>query len=113
MTNLLAQAIDCDDPNQAARIIRDALGIEGDDVVNYCFPDDLAGRSRAARPIYWRVAQDRSPLSRVVTEPRRFPPPGPSRRRPALSCRLGVERLGVRAGLKIKTHTPFCKHPGS
>jgi hypothetical protein len=38
MTNLLAQAINCDDPNQAARIIRDALGIESDDVVNYCFP---------------------------------------------------------------------------
>jgi hypothetical protein len=40
MTNLLAQAIDCYDPNQAAQIIRDALGIECDDVVN--FPDDLA-----------------------------------------------------------------------
>ena len=38
MTNLLAQAIDCEDPNRAARIIRDALGIESDDVVNYCFP---------------------------------------------------------------------------
>ena len=42
MTNLLAQAIDCDDPDQAAKIIRDALGIESDDVVNYCFPTDLA-----------------------------------------------------------------------
>jgi hypothetical protein len=38
MTNLLAQAINCDDPDQAARIIRDALGIESDDVVHYCFP---------------------------------------------------------------------------
>ena len=40
MTNLLAQAIDCDDPDQAARIIRDALGIESDDAVSYCFPKD-------------------------------------------------------------------------
>jgi hypothetical protein len=38
MTNLLAQAIDCDDADRAARIIQDALGIESDDVVNYCFP---------------------------------------------------------------------------
>ena len=38
MTNLLAQAINCDDPDRASRIIRDALGIENDDVVNYCFP---------------------------------------------------------------------------
>ena len=35
MTNLLEQAINCDNPHQAARIIRDALGIESDDVVNY------------------------------------------------------------------------------
>ena len=38
MTNLLAQAIDCDDPDRAAKMIRDVLGIESDDVVNYCFP---------------------------------------------------------------------------
>jgi uncharacterized protein HemY len=42
--------IDCDDPDQAARIIRDALGIECDDVVNYCFPttwpDDRERRTR-------------------------------------------------------------------
>jgi hypothetical protein len=42
MTNLLAQAIDCDDPDQAARIIRDALGIESDDVVKLLLPNDLA-----------------------------------------------------------------------
>ena len=35
MTNLLQQAINCDDADRAARIIRDALGIERDDVVNY------------------------------------------------------------------------------
>jgi uncharacterized protein HemY len=38
MSNLLEQAIDCDDGDRAAKIIRDALGIESDDVVNYCFP---------------------------------------------------------------------------
>ena len=38
MTNLLQQAINCDDADRAARIIRHALGIESDDVVNYCFP---------------------------------------------------------------------------
>ncbi len=38
MTNLLQQAINCDDADRAARIIQDALGIESDDVVNYCFP---------------------------------------------------------------------------
>ena len=36
--NLLAQAIACNDPDRAAELIRDALGIESDDVVNYCFP---------------------------------------------------------------------------
>ena len=38
MTNLLEQAIGCDDGDRAAKIIKDALGIESDDVVNYTFP---------------------------------------------------------------------------
>ena len=38
MTNLLQQAINCDDGYRAARIIQEALGIESDDVANYCFP---------------------------------------------------------------------------
>ena len=38
MANLLAQAINSDDGDRAAKLIRDALGIESDDVVNYCFP---------------------------------------------------------------------------
>ena len=38
MSNLLEQAINCDDPDRAARIIQDALGIESGDVVNYCCP---------------------------------------------------------------------------
>ncbi len=38
MTNLLEQAIACDDGDRAAKIIQNALGIESDDVANYCFP---------------------------------------------------------------------------
>ena len=40
MANLLEQAINCDDGDRAAKIIRDALGIESDDVANYCFPKE-------------------------------------------------------------------------
>jgi hypothetical protein len=32
MTNVLEQAINCDDGDRAAKLIRDALGIESDDV---------------------------------------------------------------------------------
>jgi hypothetical protein len=50
MSNLLAQAIDCDDADRAAKMIRDALGIESDDVVNYCFPTQWpADREQRAR----------------------------------------------------------------
>jgi hypothetical protein len=45
MPNLLAQAINCNDADRAAKIIQDALGIESDPVVNYCFPEGMAGRS--------------------------------------------------------------------
>jgi hypothetical protein len=38
MPNLLEQAISSDDADHAARILQDALGIESDDVANYCFP---------------------------------------------------------------------------
>ena len=41
-----------DNADRAAKIIRDALGIESDDVVNYCFPKDWsADRERRARYI--------------------------------------------------------------
>jgi hypothetical protein len=52
MANLLAQAINCDDADRAAKMIRDALGIEIDDVVNYCFPTQWpSDRERRARYI--------------------------------------------------------------
>jgi len=38
MTNVLERAINCDDGDRAARIIMDALGIETDEVANYCLP---------------------------------------------------------------------------
>jgi hypothetical protein len=38
MTNLLERAISTDDADRAAKIIQDALGIESDEVANYCFP---------------------------------------------------------------------------
>ncbi len=52
MTNLLPQAINSDDADHAAKIIRCALGIENDDVVNYCFPKEWpADRERRAKYI--------------------------------------------------------------
>jgi hypothetical protein len=38
MPNLIEQAIRTDDPKHAATLIKQALGIESDDVINYCFP---------------------------------------------------------------------------
>ncbi len=38
MSNLLEQAIACDDGDLAAKLIQDALGIGSDDIANYCFP---------------------------------------------------------------------------
>jgi hypothetical protein len=47
----VAQAINCDG-DRAAKMIQDALGIEKDDVVNYCFPKEWpADRERRARYI--------------------------------------------------------------
>jgi hypothetical protein len=52
MTNLLQQAIDCDDAYRLTKLIQDALGIESDDVVNYCFPKEWpADREQRARYI--------------------------------------------------------------
>ena len=52
MANLLERAIDCDDGDDAGKLIRDALGIESDEVANYMFPKTWpANRARAsARP---------------------------------------------------------------
>ena len=52
MANLLEQAINCDDRDRAAKI---ALGIENDDVINYCFPKTWPqDRGQRANSIgYW------------------------------------------------------------
>ena len=61
MRNLLEQAIDCDDGDHAAKLIRDALGIESDDVANYVFPKKWPNdRERRARIIgEWLRAEAR------------------------------------------------------
>jgi hypothetical protein len=52
MSNLLEQAINCNDGDRAAKIIQEALGIESDDVANYCFPKDWpSDREMRARVI--------------------------------------------------------------
>jgi hypothetical protein len=38
MTNLLEDAISANDGDWAARLIQNALGIESNEVANYCFP---------------------------------------------------------------------------
>ena len=52
MANLIEPAIDWDDGDLAAKIIQHALGIESDDVANYCFPKTWPeDRERRARII--------------------------------------------------------------
>ena len=52
MANLLEQAIECDDGDNAANLIRDALGIEFDEIANYVFPKTWpANREQRARII--------------------------------------------------------------
>jgi hypothetical protein len=52
MANLLEQAINSNDGDLAAKMIQDALGIESDDLANYCFPKTWPeDRERRARII--------------------------------------------------------------
>jgi hypothetical protein len=52
MPNLLAEAIASDDPDRATKLIRDALGIESDDVATYWFRREWqVDRERRARYI--------------------------------------------------------------
>jgi hypothetical protein len=50
MTNLLEQAINCNDGDRAAKIIRDALGIESNDVASYCFPEEWPTNRASSAP---------------------------------------------------------------
>ena len=52
MTNLLEREISTDDADRAAKIIQNALGIESDEVANYCFPKSWpSDREQGARII--------------------------------------------------------------
>lgn len=58
--NLLEQAINCNDGSRAAKMIRDALGIESDDVANYCFPKEWpANREHRANIVEWLQTEAR------------------------------------------------------
>ena len=59
MPNLLVQAINRDDADRAAKIIQDALGNRIRRRRQLLLPEELAGRSRAARPNHRRMAADR------------------------------------------------------
>ena len=52
MSNLLERAISTEDADRAAKIIQDPLGIESNEVANYCFPKTwLRDREQRARII--------------------------------------------------------------
>ena len=52
MTNLLERAISTGDGTRAVKIVQDVLGIESDEVANYCFPKTWpSDRERRARII--------------------------------------------------------------
>ena len=61
MPNLLEQAIGADNGELATKIIQDALGIESDDVANYCFPKTWpVDREQRARIIgEWLQTEER------------------------------------------------------
>ena len=61
MRNVIEQAIDCNDGDDAAKLIRDALRIESDEVANYVFPKTWpSDRERRARIIgEWLRAEAR------------------------------------------------------
>ena len=52
MTNLLEQAINCNDGDRAAKIFQDALVIHDSDIANHVFPQSWPkGRDQRARII--------------------------------------------------------------
>jgi hypothetical protein len=61
MANLLERAIESDDSDYASKMIRNALGIETDDVANYVFPKKWpTDREQRARIIgEWLKAEAR------------------------------------------------------
>jgi len=72
MTNLLEQAISCDDGELAAKIIQDALGIESDDVGELLLPQGMANGSRTARCRHRRMASVGSALPGLTSSSGQF-----------------------------------------
>jgi uncharacterized protein HemY len=62
MTNLIEQAINGNDGERAAKMIRDALGIESDDVVDYCFPKEWPTNREQRANIIAEWLQTEGPL---------------------------------------------------
>jgi hypothetical protein len=61
MTNLLVRAISTDDGDRAAKIIQNALGIESDEVADYCFPKSCpatVSNGRGSSEIGWERKPD-------------------------------------------------------
>ena len=58
MTNVLKRAINCEDSERAAEIIMDALGIETDELANFCLKHWPSERKQRARIIgHWLHAE--------------------------------------------------------
>ena len=74
MSNLLDQAISCSDGDQAAKVIADALGIEGDEVASYVFPRLGRGTANSALASSASGCRPRRAFS-LMPSARRFPPP--------------------------------------
>ena len=72
----MRQAIKCDDADHAVRIIQNALGIESDDVMNYCFPQSWPGdrEQRAGIIGEWLQTEARYPAPLLLAK--HSPPDG-------------------------------------
>jgi hypothetical protein len=111
-------------PDRAARIIRDALVIESDDVVSYCFPKEwVADRDRRARIIgEWLKKRGalfglwcgQAAACAVPAEHRRIPPqtdlnrtvisnPTPSASRFATNILRGLRARRTAAAMRCET----------
>ena len=81
MTNLLEEAINSNDANHAAKMIREALGIESDDVANYVFPKTWPNDREQRARIIGECSQTRGAISGGIEmhgnigPPRRPQPP--------------------------------------
>jgi hypothetical protein len=71
----LEQAIDCNDGDQAAKIIQDALGIESDDVASYVLPKTWPadGEQRARIIGEWLQTEARFLGRGLINAPSRQP----------------------------------------